>query len=267
METYADLDVHIGGDVFRIAFDDPENRNLLTNQTLSELSTVFQDAERSDCRVVVLTGNGEYFSGGGDVDLMLEDFKDESNAMADLVDRIHWSQKTIDDVLRLRKPFVTRINGNAVGHSATLALLGDISIAAEDARIGDTHTRIGYLTPVGPALWPLLTSFNTAKEFLMTGRVVSADRAADVGLVNHAVPGDELDPFVADIVDDLATGSQPAIRYTKEITNKWLRFAIEHIAPEGFPLEAICHNLADHEEAVEAFVEKREPNFPSGRDP
>jgi len=174
----------------------------------------------------------------------------------------------LKDLVNLRKPVIARIDGDATGLGATLALFSDITIAAEGARIGDPHVKAGLVAGDGGAvIWPLLIGLNNAKEYLMTGDLVPATEAEDIGLVNHAVPAEELDDKVDELVEKLATGPQLAIQYTKIATNGWLEFGMNNVLRESMALEGMSQGHPDHEEAVDAFLEGRRPNFPTARNP
>src|SRR6187455_2941476 len=128
-----------------------------------ELSRIFYDVQVDhECDVVILTGAGEVFSAGGDIPMM---------------------QKRIDDPelfnrKDLEKPVIARINGDCIGLGATLALLCDISIAVEDAKLGDPHVKMGYVAGDGGAvIWPQLVGFARAKEYLLTGDLLTAKEA------------------------------------------------------------------------------------------
>jgi len=118
----------------------------------------------------------------------------------------------------------------------------------------------------GAVVWPLIVGLQTAKEFLMTGKMVTGAEAADIGLVNEALPSDELDERVDEVIDELASGPQVAIRYTKVALNEWLHLRVDNVLRESLALEAVSQRHPDHAEAVDAFLEGREPDFPSGRD-
>lgn len=265
MRDYESLDVSIDGDVFRVAFDEPETLNAAAPKTHEELQDVFNDAEDSDARVVVLTGNGDAFNAGADLNYLQETVEDGNPAA--FYDMVRNDLKILRPMLDITKPVVARVNGDAMGQGATLALFCDIVIASEDARIGDTHVRAGLPAGDGSAvLWPFLTSMNKAKELTMTGEVMSASEAAELGLVNHVVPPEELDDKVDEIVDDLASGPQYAIRGTKYAMNGWLRLGLTTMLHDSLSLEALSMESEDFKEAIDAFMNKREPEFPSGRD-
>jgi enoyl-CoA hydratase len=275
MREYNHLDVSIQDDVFRIAFDRPEVKNAINQDVQREFSNVWQDAQESDTRIVLVTGNGDAFCAGGDASAMkraVDDGagRDKGPSMPALKDStfaeaVYMIEKTLDGMIALQKPLVAKVNGDATGFGGTIAMLCDIAIASEEARLGDPHVNVGISTPVGPMLWPLLTDFHTAKWYLMTGELLSASEAADIGLINEAVPHDELDDVVDDRVDRLASGPQHAIRYTKMAMNNWLRWAANNMLRESIILEGVSQGEADHHEAAEAFMENRDPDFPSGR--
>jgi len=264
MGSYDHLDVSTEGDVFRIAFDRPDDLNAVNDPLHGELAEVFREAYRVDARVVLLTGNGQAFSAGGDINWMEANLDDPENFQR----TIREAEEIIEGITNLEKPIVGKVNGDATGLGATLALFCDITLMSEDARIGDPHVKVALAAADGGAvIWPLLTSLNKAKEYLLTGDLMSAEEAEDIGLVNHAVPPEELNERTDEIIEKLTTGSQTAIRFTKKTLNAWLELGNDLALTRGLALEATGQQHPDHAEAVDAFLEKRQPNFPTGRDP
>lgn len=262
MQEYNHLDVTLDDDVLRVTFDRPERMNAVDGGVHEELSYVFDDANRygedHDARVVVLTGNGGAFCAGGDIKGMGEGIRWD----------YHESRSIIEGIVDCELPVIAKVNGDAVGLGATIALACDIVIASEEARIGDTHTSVGLVAGDGGAVfWPMLVGPNKAKEMLMTGNLLSAEEGEKLGLFNHVVPVDELDEFVEEMVQDLATSPQWAIRYTKMTVNTLVRDNINQVLLQGLALERNSVHHPDHDEAVEAFKEGREPDFPSARSP
>ncbi|MEF8777523.1 MAG: enoyl-CoA hydratase/isomerase family protein [Natronomonas sp.] len=264
MQEYDHLDVTLDDDVLTIAMDRPDDLNAVNDPLHAELATVFDDAYETDARVIVLTGNGEAFSAGGDVNWMKDNIENPENFHK----TIREGEQIIEDIVNLEKPIIAKVNGDVTGLGATLALFCDIVMMSEDARIGDPHVKVALVAGDGGAvIWPLLTSLNKAKELLMTGDLVTAEEAKELGLVNHVVPADELDERTDEMVDKLASGPQTAIRYTKKTLNSWLQLGNNLALTKGIALEGVGQQHSDHEEAVDAFLEGRRPNFPSGRDP
>lgn len=247
------------GRILTIQLNNPDNLNAVGKQMHDELGRVFSDAaadEESD--IIVLTGAGRAFSAGGDIAHMqaVVDKPELFLHEAEIAKRIIFS------LLDLEKPIIAKINGHAVGLGATLALMCDVTFMSRKAKIGDPHVGIGLVAGDGGAvIWPHLVGFSRAKEFLMTGDLLDASRAAEIGLVNHAVDGDKLDEAVDAFCDRLAAGSTQAIRWTKTIVNIELKRIAATVMQAGMAYEAVTAYSADHAAAVAAFREKRPPVF------
>lgn len=265
MSGFSQLSVSIEGaehDVFRITFNNPEKMNVVDGTMHRELPEAFAEAYASDTRVVVLTGTDGAFSAGGDVGWM-QQWIDDPEYFEDI---IREGEQIIEGIVNLEKPIIARVNGDAVGLGATLALHCDIVIASETARIGDPHVQVGLAAGDGGAvIWPLLTSVNKAKEFLMTGELISAAEAEELGLVNHVVSPEELDDKVDELIEKLTELPQPAVRYSKMAVNNWVQFGVNQVLRQSLALESQSARSADHAEMVSAFLEDREPNPPTAR--
>lgn len=261
---YKNLDVEIKGredDVFWIRLDNGD-LNLIDGEMHEELAEVFRDAYDSDTRVVVLTGEGKTFSGGGDINWMQEWIESPEY----FEDVAREGEEIIESLVNLEKPIIARLNGDATGLGANMALCCDIVVATEEAKIGDPHVKVGLAAGDGGAvIWPLLVGLNKAKEFLMTGKLIQAEEAEDLGLINYSVSEDELDDKVEELINQLASLPQPAVRYSKMAVNKWLQEGVQSILRESLALESMSARSADHKEAVEAFIEGRNPEPPEAR--
>ncbi|MFT5481414.1 MAG: enoyl-CoA hydratase [Halieaceae bacterium] len=247
------------GRLLTIALNRPDALNAINLRLHEELAEVFTFAatdEHSD--VVVLTGKGRAFSAGGDMDHL------RNNAQnPDLFDEeVRLAKRIIFSILDLEKPLVCRLNGHAVGLGATLALYCDMIFAADIAKIGDPHVSVGLVAgDGGAAIWPQRIGLCRAKEFLLTGELLTASKAAEIGLINYCLPLTELDAGVDDYCNRLLAGAQQAIRYTKVILNEELKRVTHAILDKGLAYEAQTIRSADHREAVKAIQEKRAPLF------
>jgi enoyl-CoA hydratase len=224
-----------------------------------ELSRLFYEVQVDhESDVVVLTGAGDVFSAGGDIPMMQKRIDD-----SELFNRKNLEmKKMIFGLLELEKPVIARINGDCIGLGATLALMCDIMIAVDDARFSDPHVRMGYVAGDGGAvIWPQLIGFAKAKEYLLTGDLLGAKEAERIGLINYAVPRDQLDAKVNALADKLARGATKAIKWTKTCMNIPLRQLAHSIMDASLAYEALTNIGADHQEAVTAFQEKRKPKF------
>jgi enoyl-CoA hydratase len=236
--------------------------NSVSSTMHAELADLLNDVNRDEnTRVVVLTGAGDSFSAGGDINDMQSKRADTRHHMRMLAD----GARIVRGLLGINKPIVARINGHAIGLGATLALFCDITIAANHVKIGDPHVRIGLAAGDGGALiWPLLIGYARAKEYLLTGKPLSATRAADIGLINYAVPPAELDGKVQEFVEWFSNGPANAIGLTKQAINQVLLHQSATIVESHLGLEVRSIFSDEHDEAVSAFLEKRSPNFASG---
>lgn len=211
--------------------------------------------------VVIFTGAGEVFSAGGDIPMMQKRIDNP-----ELFNQKNLEMKQmIFGLIELEKPVIARINGDCIGLGATLALLCDIMIAVDDARFCDPHVKMGYVAGDGGAvIWPQLIGYARAKEYLLTGNMLDAKEAERIGLINYAVPRDQLDARVNAFADKLANGAAKAIKWTKTSMNIPLRQLAHSMMDASLAYEALTNIGPDHQEAVTAFQEKRKPRF-SGR--
>ena len=224
-------------------------------QMHDEFAVVFSDLQRdSHSDLVVLTAEGRAFCAGGDMDWFDEHISNPASFRA-----IAWDAKRIVmSLLEMEKPIICRLNGAAAGLGATIALLCDIIIADEAAKIGDPHVKVGLVAGDGGALiWPQLIGYAKAKELLMTGDLLSAEEAKELGLINYAVPAEQLDAKVAELTGKILANPKWAVRWTKSVTNIPLRALAAQLMDASVGWESVSNYLDDRKEAVAAFKEKR----------
>jgi enoyl-CoA hydratase len=224
-----------------------------------ELARIFNDLQRdSESDIIILTGRGRAFCAGGDFDWFDEQIADPSRFR-----EIAWDAKRIvSSLLEMEKPIICKLNGAAAGLGATIALLCDIIIADETAKIGDPHVKVGLVAGDGGALiWPQLIGYAKAKELLMTGDLLTAVEAKELGLINYALPADALDEKVQEIVTKLMGNPRWAVRWTKTVANIPLRALAAQVMDAAVAWESVSNFHSDRKEAVDAFREKREPKL------
>lgn len=245
--------------VLVLTLDNPPT-NAFEGSMHDELYLVLEDINRdSETKVVVITGAGDRaFSAGGDINEMKRLLDEPKDAIKGFVD----AKRLLNALLRLERPLIARINGHAVGLGATVALFSDLTYATENAKIADPHVGVGYAAGDGGALiWPQLIGFMRAREYLLTGDPILGKDAAAIGLINKAVPPEELDAVVYGMADRLASGASIALNLTKQAINLPLRRYFEGMIDASLFYEAISEFSDDHKEAVHAFLEKRKPKF------
>ncbi|HJM60667.1 MAG TPA: enoyl-CoA hydratase-related protein [Alphaproteobacteria bacterium] len=250
------------GRVLRVTIDGNGPRNPVDDALHSELARVFAEIQGdAESDVVMLTGAGRAFCAGGDMDWFQTMIDEPAKFRGIVPDAKH----IIFGLLELEKPIVCRLNGAAAGLGASVALLCDIIVADETAKIGDPHVAMGLVAGDGGAIiWSQLVGYARAKEMLLTGEMMSARDAAAWGLINHAVPAAELDAKTDEIIAKLVNGATWAVRWTKTAINIPLRALAANITDAAVAYEILSQVHPDHQEAVAAFRDKRRPYFSVG---
>ncbi len=258
-QAYRTLSFERRGRVLEITMNRPDTLNAVDEVMHEELARVFTDASNDEgSDIVILTGAGRAFSSGGDVGFF-QKMIDEPSSFEKTARE---AKQIIFTLLDCEKPIIAKVNGHATGLGATIALFCDVIFASEAAKIGDPHVSVGLVAGDGGAvIWPQLIGYARAKEYLMTGKLMSAAEAARIGLINHAVPATELDAQVRDFADHLAAGAIKAIKWTKMSVNIGLKQLASSIMDASLAYEAMSNVTVDHQEAVHAFREKRKPLF------
>ena len=243
-----------------ITINRPEMLNATDARLHWELSRVWLDiGDDPDTRVVVITGAGRAFSAGGDLD-MIETFQGNIEVISGVMKE---ASDIVYNIVNLDKPVISAINGVAVGAGLAVALMADISVMAEDAKITDGHIRLGVGAGDHAAIiWPLLCGMAKAKYYLLTADFIDGKEAERIGLVSVCTPREEVVPKAMEVAVKLATGPQLAIRWTKRSLNNWIRQA-GPIFDHSLALEMLGFFTKDMREGLQAVQEKRDPAFPS----
>ncbi|HEV8718859.1 MAG TPA: enoyl-CoA hydratase-related protein [Candidatus Binatia bacterium] len=261
---YECIKVETANKLATVTLNRPDSLNAVNPQLHHELERIWVDlTEDSDVNAILLTGAGKAFCAGGDVKGMAS----RSGGGGEGGQRRFalnpaGGRRLVQNMLEVEQPIIGAINGDAVGLGATIALFCDVIVASEKARFGDPHVRVGIVAGDGGAvIWPLLIGPARAKEFLMRGHLVNGTEAARMGLVNYAVPPEEVLPKARELAQELADGPTWAIRWSKLSVNKWLKDQLNLILDASLAYEMITFTTEDHKEAARAFVEKRKPKF------
>lgn len=259
MYDYESLKVTRNGRVLTVSLNRPEVLNATDPLMHQELIDVFpRIGNDPETDIVILTGEGKAFAAGGDLKGMQEKLPDQAR----WVEAMEEARALLYSPVDLDKPVIARLNGHAMGMGATLALFCDIVIASEKAKLGDPHVNVGLSCgDGGSVIWPALIGHVRAKRYLFTGDTISAKEAAEIGLINEAVPHDELDQRVDELTQQLLKQPPLALRLTKKSVNMGLRQLLDTMIEAHLGYETLSHYSADHAEALSAFVESRQPSF------
>jgi 2-(1,2-epoxy-1,2-dihydrophenyl)acetyl-CoA isomerase len=242
----------------------PKTRNAISPDIARSLDEKAAFCESSDqVRCVLLTGSGRFFSVGGDIDLFAKAGDDAQAQILALARQFH---RAVHRLATMPKPFITAINGPAAGAGMSLAILGDIVLAAETAHFTAAYSAVG-LTPDGGLSWtlPRLVGLRRAQDLILTNRRVDAREAVSIGLVTRTVPEDELAEAAFRQASQFATGPVAALGTCRAFlaTSHTATFA-EQLDAEAQSIAAACAG-AEGREGVAAFLEKRPADFLGGK--
>ncbi|HYD06705.1 MAG TPA: enoyl-CoA hydratase/isomerase family protein [Reyranella sp.] len=237
----------------------PEALNAVNTALHDELPDALAFAAGdTESDLLVLTGAGRAFSAGGDFDHMERNAREPHR----FDHEARQAKRIVNALLDIEKPVVCRMNGHAIGLGATLALLCDVIFAVEGAKIGDPHVGIGLVAGDGGAvIWAQRIGLSRAKEYLLTGELLTATQAAEIGLINRCIPAADLDAAIDAFCGRLLAGAQLAIRYTKLLTNLELKRLANAVMDAGIAYESLTVRSADHLEGIAAARAKRTPRF------
>lgn len=248
-----------GGHVGVVTLNRPDNRNSMTADLL-EAFTVALSAARADteARALVVTGKGSCFSAGADFKAQVQ----RGAAELTPAERSYAMYEPFLGLLDVEVPVVAALNGHAVGGGFGLALLCDLRIASATAKLGANFCRLGLAPGLGISLaLPRLIGLERAAEMLYTGRLVTGEEAARLGLVGEAVPATEVLPRALELARAIAASAPLAVRHTKRLMRAALAREIRAHARDEADAQAGTIATADFAEGVAALLEKRTPDF------
>jgi enoyl-CoA hydratase/carnithine racemase len=242
--------------VVTVTMNRPEKKNAANTTMWRELLEIFEAvADRPDDRVMVLTGAGGAFCSGADLSALDEVEHHQ------LVQMRHVSDCALA-LHRIPKPTIAKVGGVAVGAGCNMALGCDLVVASDEARFSEIFARRGLSLDFGGSwLLPRLIGMHKAKELAFFADVISAKEAADFGIVNRVVPAAELDRFVDDWARRLVAGPPLALSMTKTMLNTSFEVSMDQALEDEARCQTVNFSTADVVEAMQAFVEKREPHF------
>jgi len=249
------------GSIVQLAMNRPERMNALNNDLSTALNEALSRlAGDANVNVVVLTGIGRAFCAGGDLGAI-----GAGRAKGDATELAPILRSGMQAVLRMRtmpQPIIAAVNGAAAGAGMNLALAADIRVAADTAVFGQNFAKVGLFPDYGGTYFlPELVGKAVAAEMFYTGEMIDAQKALELGIVNHVVTADALEGEVRKLAQKIAAGPQVAIRAVKRNLfgrdEKEMIDALEREVEEQLK----CFHSEDCAEGIRAFLEKRQPTF------
>jgi methylglutaconyl-CoA hydratase len=264
--TRTDLDyqtilVEDSGQIRTITLNRPERRNAMTPEMQAELIHVLENTASSDRRVLVLKGAGDAFCSGLDLSV-LQTMNDKTaadyRADAERIARLFLA------LYELPIPTIAAVNGPAIAGGAGLATICDFTLATPSSKFGFTEARIGFVPALVSVFLTLQIDGRHLRDLLLTGRIIDAEEAYRIGIVNEVVAPEELSQRVHSLAETLIANSPQSLKTTKHLIalqNKdWLESAIA----QALEANALSRETADFREGITAFLEKRKPTWEMG---
>jgi len=259
MTHYSTLQVESDGAVLTITLNRPEKRNALNAVVIDELTRALEEAAEDSTRgVVLLTGAGNAFCAGMDL-AYLEGLNNKTPEQhrAD-TEQIARLLRTLYD---LPKPTIAAVNGPAVAGGMGLATVCDFTLAVPEAKFGYTEVRIGFVPALVSIFLRSQIGDKRARDLLLTGRLIEAREASELGLVTRVVPANELMPEARALAAKLLQNSPEAMQATKRLLIDCARTKLDSEIEAAIAANVAARATADFKEGLRAFLEKRKPAF------
>ena len=242
-----------------LTIDRPERKNAIPSDGWSELADAFADFEKSEDRVLIVTGAGGEFCAGADLD---SDRFEGSGTITDAHRRMKVVERAATNLHRSHKPTIAAVDGVAVGAGMNLALGCDVVLATDRARFSEIFVRRGLTVDFGGTwLLPRVVGLQRAKELALSGRIIEAEEALAIGVAMEVVPSDQLMDRALQIAESFLEGAPLAQSFAKQGINAAFESSFaESISWEG-QSQAIAMQSEDVIEGVAAFLAKRSPRW------
>ncbi len=263
--SYETIQLEMRGAVAVITLNRPESLNALTTKVAQEFRAGVPEVREHGARAIVLTGAGRAFCAGGDLREMRIMAEREGKVEAFFDEPLRLLNECILIIRRSPLPFIAAVNGAASGGGCNLALACDLVVAGASARFNQAFIKVGLSPDCGGTfILPRLVGWKRATELMMTGEVISAGRALEMGMINAVVPDADLMVHALEMAEKLAQSPTAAIGRIKEL--------LEASATNDYGGQLELERKAqiqsgltkDFREGVTAFIEKRTPKFVGG---
>jgi methylglutaconyl-CoA hydratase len=252
------LQLEITGDLARLMLSRPEKRNAISPQMISDLLAALDQIEKSSARLGILTGTGKAFCAGMDLESLStiaqqspEQNLEDSRRMAQMFRRI-W---------RFPKPLIAAVNGAAIAGGCGIATLCDFTLAVPEAKFGYTEVKIGFLPAIVSVFLMRQIGDKRARDLLLTGRLITATEAKELGLVTEVVAAENLQTRANELAATLIEASPTSLARTKRLLTDATAVGVDEDLEKAILQNAQIRSTADFKEGVASFLEKRKPKW------
>lgn len=259
--TYQTLKLEYNGAVATITLTRPEKRNAISTLMIEELLGALAEVQTSPARVAILTGEGKAFCSGMDLD--------ELRAIASRTPAEHLEDsrrmaRLFRTIYSFPKPLIAAVNGHALAGGCGLATLADFTIAVPEAKFGYTEVRIGFIPALVSVFLRRQIGEKRTRDLALTGRLIEAAEARDIGLVNAVVSSDELMPAARELAANLLGASPTSLSRTKRLLVQFSEADLDRELSLAIQENSDIRSTADFREGLDAFLEKRSPKWSAG---
>jgi len=246
--------------VATITLNRPDKRNAISFQLMDDLMRAMKEVEKSSSQVLILTGAGKAFCSGMDLDNLkallgrsVEQNLNDSQTMVTLFRSLY----------EFPKVTIAAVNGAAIAGGTGLAVLCDFTLAVPEAKFGYTEVRIGFVPAIVSTFLLRQVGEKQARDLLLTGRIITAEEALPIGLINEIVPAEKLSSRARQLAAQLMENSPTSLRFTKRLLNDHARAELDAQIEAAVRENAAVRSTADFREGITAFLEKRKPHWSS----
>jgi methylglutaconyl-CoA hydratase len=254
--NYETLQLEHNEHLSTIRLNRPDKRNAISTQMIAELQGALDEIEKTQARVVILTGTGKAFCAGIDLDYLQKigtqsaaENQDDSKRIAKMFRKI-WSYS---------RPLIAAVNGHALAGGCGIATLCDFTLAVPEPKFGYTEVKIGFLPAIVSVFLTRQVGEKRARDLLLTGRLVEASEAKELGLVNEIVPSEKLMPRAHELAETILAASPSSITRAKHLLVSAACASVDHDLERAVLESARVRCTPDFKEGLAAFLEKRKP--------
>ncbi len=256
-ESTDHLLINVEDGIMQLTLNRPNSLNAFSPEMIIGLKEAIKKAGSDESiRVVTLSGAGRSFTAGGDVKTM------GTVGALETYEHIGELNELILSIKNLEKPIIACVHGFAAGAGFNLALACDIILAAEESKFAMSFSQVGLVSDGGGSYFlPKLIGPYLAKELLFSAEPISADRAHTLGIINHVYPVHAFERECTALAVRIANGPSTTFGFIKKLVDQSLTSNLETILEQERITQATLVSTEDHKEGVQAFKEKRKPNF------